>query len=143
MDQSSSNSRIYTTAQTAQDPPIANLSADVGHSLLSERRRRPRRSAFADIDGKTTQDLRSGWRMHDLGMELDTKKPALGITYGGKRRVLTTRLDTEAFGHFFHSIAMAHPNLRLVPQRCQQRHRRVRFLIQELDLGQPIFPMGR
>jgi hypothetical protein len=37
VDQNSSNGRIHTAAQTAQDPPITDLAANVDHSLLCER----------------------------------------------------------------------------------------------------------
>ncbi len=100
---------IHASGERTENAFAPDLRPDALDLLLDHGCRRPGRRGVRDRVEEVLQQIVPVGRVHDLGVELHSVEPPLGILEGGDRRGLRGGDDARSGRRSSHRVAVAHP----------------------------------
>ncbi len=111
VDQRRGDRRINATGQAKDDLFVADLFADLLHSLGDVITHHPVGAGAADLEHKALQNRCAALGVRHLRVELHSVKAPLLICHAGNRATVGARHQMETRRHFGDLVAVAHPDL--------------------------------
>ena len=130
-----SDRRVDAAGERAEHALVADLGSNALDLLLDHRGRCPRRHRSRHLVEEVLEHVLSVRGVDDLGVELHTVEPALGVLEGRDGRVLRRRDDPRAGGRRDDRVAVRHPDRLVVRQRREQLAAARRAKLGAAELG--------
>ena len=114
MQQHRDDRTVNAAGQTADNPPLAHLRANIGNRFIAKRRHRPIAFAAGNFMGEVLQHFGAIGRMHHFRVKLHAVNLARLI--GNRRigRIFRCADNAEPVGQIIDAVAMAHPDLNFI-----------------------------